>query len=77
MTSQEIKNIRKDLGLSQEKFANKIGVSVSALRAWEQGRSKVTSLPYIKAIRDVALTQKDNYKEITLKGGESITIRGV
>lgn len=30
--------IRKDLGLSQQQFARFMGVSVSTLRNWEQGR---------------------------------------
>ncbi|MGP1257094.1 MAG: helix-turn-helix domain-containing protein [Kiloniellales bacterium] len=30
--------IRKRAGLSQEKFARRIGVSVATLRQWEQGR---------------------------------------
>jgi putative transcriptional regulator len=30
--------IRKHIGLSQDKFAQLIGVSVSTLRNWEQGR---------------------------------------
>jgi len=32
--------IRKKYGLSQEKFANLPGISVSTLRNWEQGRRK-------------------------------------
>ncbi|MBD3338136.1 MAG: helix-turn-helix domain-containing protein [Candidatus Lokiarchaeota archaeon] len=32
--------IRKKYGLSQEKFATLLGISVSTLRNWEQGRRK-------------------------------------
>jgi len=32
--------IRKKYGLSQEKFAALLGISVSTLRNWEQGRRK-------------------------------------
>jgi putative transcriptional regulator len=32
--------IRKHIGLSQDKFAQLIGVSVSTIRNWEQGRRK-------------------------------------
>jgi len=32
--------IRKKYGLSQEKFAKLLGISVSTLRNWEQGRRK-------------------------------------
>ncbi len=34
----DVKAVRADLGQSQEEFALMIGVSVSTLRNWEQGR---------------------------------------
>lgn len=34
----DIKSVRANLGQSQEEFALMIGVSVSTLRNWEQGR---------------------------------------
>lgn len=33
-------SIRKNLGLSQSKFAKLLGISVSTLQNWEQGRRK-------------------------------------
>lgn len=36
--ASKVPAIRKDLGLSQEQFARFMGVSVSTLRNWEQGR---------------------------------------
>ena len=36
----DIKNIREKLNLSQREFALMIGVSVSTLQNWEQGRRK-------------------------------------
>ena len=35
-----VRSIRDRYGLSQPKFANMIGISVSTLRNWEQGRRK-------------------------------------
>lgn len=35
-----VPEIRKHIGLSQQKFADLIGVSVATLRNWEQGRRK-------------------------------------
>jgi len=35
-----VPQIRKHLGLSQDKFAQLLGVSVATLRNWEQGRRK-------------------------------------
>jgi len=34
------KEIRKQLGLSQNKFAKLLGISLSTLQNWEQGRRK-------------------------------------
>jgi len=36
----DVRLIRKKYGLSQEKFATLLGISVSTLRNWEQGRRK-------------------------------------
>ena len=36
----EPRKIRASYGLSQEKFARLLGISVSTLRNWEQGRRK-------------------------------------
>ncbi len=32
--------LRSHLGLSQEKFADKLGVSLSSVEKWEQGQHK-------------------------------------
>ncbi len=36
----EVQKLRKKYGLSQDKFAQLIGISVGTLRNWEQGRRK-------------------------------------
>ncbi|MCK9229047.1 MAG: helix-turn-helix domain-containing protein [Syntrophorhabdaceae bacterium] len=36
----EVKRLRKYYGLSQNKFASLMGISVATLRNWEQGRRK-------------------------------------
>lgn len=35
-----VKAIREQFGLSQSKFASLLGISIGALRNWEQGRRK-------------------------------------
>jgi len=37
-TEPDAKKIRRSYGLSQDKFAKLIGISVATLRNWEQGR---------------------------------------
>src|SRR3989304_9447417 len=36
----EVRKIREKYGLSQDKFASLMGISVATLRNWEQGRRK-------------------------------------
>ena len=36
----EVRKIREHYGLSQDKFASLMGISVATLRNWEQGRRK-------------------------------------
>jgi putative transcriptional regulator len=36
----EVRRIRETYGLSQDKFASLLGISVATLRNWEQGRRK-------------------------------------
>lgn len=36
----DVQSVRKKYGLSQNKFANLLGISVATLRNWEQGRRK-------------------------------------
>ena len=36
----EVRALREQYGLSQDKFANLVGISVGTLRNWEQGRRK-------------------------------------
>ena len=43
MTAPELKEIREDLGLSQEAFARELGVkSTGAVSRWEQGLNPIT-----------------------------------
>ncbi|SFQ24685.1 Helix-turn-helix [Lachnospiraceae bacterium XBB1006] len=39
-TKQRIKELRKSMGLSQAKFAEKFDIPVRTLQQWEQGRSE-------------------------------------
>lgn len=44
MNSKKIKEIRFKLGLTQEEFAHKIGVSVSTVARWETNRKSPSPL---------------------------------
>jgi putative transcriptional regulator len=45
---EEIKNIRERLGMTQDKFAKRIGVTVTTVSRWERG----DSLPKSKVVID-------------------------
>lgn len=40
LSNNQIRDIRLKVNLSQEKFAELIGISVATLKNWEQGRRK-------------------------------------
>ena len=53
--SIDVKAIRKKMGLSQSSFANNFGLSVYALRNWEQGKRQPdpAARAYLKIIEKV------------------------
>jgi len=54
-TASEIKDIRKNAGLTQSLFAKYLGVSLKTVEAWESGRNQ----PSGTACRMLSLTKKD------------------
>lgn len=56
----DVRAIRKKHGLSQEQFANLLGIKIGTLRNWEQGRRSPTG-----AAR-VLLTIADKHPEVVL-----------
>ncbi len=61
MTPEEIKGLREALGLTQEAFARKLGVSYQTVNRWENAKRVPTGL-YLKALeqlqRKAAKTQE-------------------
>lgn len=51
ITAEQIRELRRSLGLSQEAFAQHLGVSVSSVRDWEQKRRKPRGL-YAKVLEE-------------------------
>jgi len=54
-SASEIKNIRRNAGLTQNLFAKFLGVSVKTVESWESGRNQ----PSGAACRMLAITKKD------------------
>jgi putative transcriptional regulator len=51
ITAESIRGLRQSLGMSQEAFAQHLGVSVSSVRDWEQKRRQPRGL-YAKLLRE-------------------------
>ncbi len=49
ITAEDIRELRHSLGMSQEAFAQHLGVSVSSVRDWEQKRRRPRGL-YARAL---------------------------
>jgi putative transcriptional regulator len=60
----EVRGIRERYGLSQDKFASLLGISVATLRNWEQGRRKP------EGPARVLLRVADEYPEAILAGAK-------
>jgi putative transcriptional regulator len=70
----EVRSLREQFGLSQDKFAHLVGISVGTLRNWEQGRRKpegparvllqVASL-HPEALLDIAGEQASKAKHLS------------
>ena len=54
-TANEIKDIRKNTGMTQVLFAKYLGVSLKTIEAWEAGRNQ----PNGTACRMLSITKKD------------------
>ena len=54
-TANEIKDIRKNAGMTQMLFAKFLGVSLKTVEAWEAGRNH----PNVTACRLLSLTKRD------------------
>ena len=58
-----IRELRKRTGLSQEKFAAKLGVTFPTINRWENGRTKPSPLA-MQRIEDFLQNLGDNGKEL-------------
>lgn len=56
MKPEEIKEIRKNLCVSQEKFASLLGTTVVTVNRWEKGKAKPCRL-YVRELKEL----KGNY----------------
>jgi len=57
--SSMIRNLRLEIGLTQEQFAAKVGVTFSTVNRWESGKSKPSPLAMrqVKALEERAIQE--------------------
>lgn len=58
IVTMKIKELRQQLGLTQEKLAQKLGVSSMTIKRWEAGVNEPSSL----AMRQIEALQKEQTK---------------
>ncbi len=52
MTPEEIKKLREDLGLTQERLAYELHISFYTVNRWERGKSSPKGI-YLKVLQDL------------------------
>ena len=58
-----IREVRGRLGLTQEKFAARLGVTLPTINRWENGRTKPSPLA-IRTLRDLVASMGDEAKDL-------------
>ena len=53
MEADNIRSLRRNLGLTQEEFAHRLGITVATVNRWENGHNSPTRLAR-KALYDLA-----------------------
>ena len=61
-----VRDLRRRLGLTQEKFAARLGVTFPTINRWENGRAKPSPLA-LKQIEEVLLDLGDNGRDMHTK----------
>lgn len=64
--SKRIEELRKALGISQEKFGERLGVTRTAVCAWEKDRRRITE----QTLKSICREYKVNYIWLTEGKGE-------
>jgi len=59
VTPKEIKRLREDLGLTQERLARELDISFSTVNRWENGKSCPKGL-FLKALKELRSQTKSN-----------------
>ena len=67
-TAALIRDIRERLGLTQEKFAAKLGVTLPTINRWENGRAEPSPMA-IQNLRELIASMGENGKDLIKRFG--------
>lgn len=60
--AREIKDLRLDMGISQEEFAHKVGVTLMTVHRWESGKTKPHKI-FVTKIRKIAKGYRGHHEK--------------
>ena len=63
---EEIKDVRKELGLTQLQFAKLLGASHSAVSKWEEGAREPLAGNY-RRIKELSVAMSESARDVTAK----------
>jgi len=69
LTSEEIRNIRNRLDMSQEQFAAYLGVGVASIKRWELGQVQDKSMDQLIRLKCNPRTAEENFRDVRLRAG--------
>jgi len=64
LTSGDIRGIREDLGMSQQQFADHLGVGVASIKRWELGKVQEESMDQLMRLRSSIEAATKNLDEL-------------
>jgi putative zinc finger/helix-turn-helix YgiT family protein len=77
LTSQQIRETRNRLGMSQEEFADYLGVGVASVKRWELGKSQDSSMDELIRIKSSYARAEQNLLDVLRHyGGEADEFSG-
>jgi putative transcriptional regulator len=65
-TAALIKEIRGRLGITQEKFAAKLGVTLPTINRWENGRTRPSPMA-VQNLRELVSSMREDGKDLMAK----------
>ncbi|SPF49391.1 hypothetical protein SBA4_4050005 [Candidatus Sulfopaludibacter sp. SbA4] len=76
LTSGQIRERRLDLGMSQQQFANYLGVGSSSIKRWELGQIQDRAMNTLMVLKTDIKAAQDNVAEVASRLGQPVFASG-